>query len=149
MVWRILRARGTIFSPRKFVARATNYVSYFASACVAGFRVLRPDVVVALTDPPIIGLAALLLARRWRAKFVLLCQDVFPEVGRLLEDFHSQTVDRALTQVNRFLIRHADAVIAVGETMRERLIEGKGASPQKVTVIHNWTDCYDYPACQG
>ena len=48
----ILRASGTVFSPRKFVARATNYVSYFSSACVAGFRASRPDVVVALTDPP-------------------------------------------------------------------------------------------------
>ena len=137
----ILRASGTIFSPRKFVARATNYVSYFSSACVAGFRASCPDVVVALTDPPIIGLAALMLARRWRAKFVLLCQDVFPEVARLLEDFHSDIVDSLLTRVNRFLISQADGVITVGETMRERLITGKGALPQKVTVIHNWTDC--------
>jgi colanic acid biosynthesis glycosyl transferase WcaI len=137
----ILRAVGTCFSPRKFIARATNYLSYFAAAGIAGFRTQRPDVVVALTDPPIIGLLALLLARRWRVKFVLLCQDVFPEVARLLEDFHSETVDTLLTQVNRFLIRQADGVIAVGETMRERLITGKGAAPQKVTVIHNWTDC--------
>src|SRR5262249_43491284 len=47
----IFRAGGTTFAPRRFVGRATNYVTYFLSACMAGFLVPRPDVVVALTDP--------------------------------------------------------------------------------------------------
>lgn len=137
----IFRAGGTTFRPRRFVTRATNYVSYFLSAGLAGLRISRPDVVVSLTDPPIIGLAALLAARRSGAKFVFLCQDIFPEVANLLEDFHSEAVNRLLDRVNRFLVRKADGVIALGETMRERLIVGKGADPQKVTVIHNWADC--------
>lgn len=138
---RILRARGTTFRPRRFAGRAANYMSYFISSCLAGRSVPCPDVVVALTDPPIIGLAALLLARRSGARFVLLCQDVFPEVARLLEDFRSESVDRLLERINRFLVGRADRVIAVGETMRERLIATKGADPRKVAVIHNWADC--------
>ena len=55
----VLRARGTRLSKRRFVGRATNYVTYFLSACYAGLRLDRPDVVVALTDPPILGLAGL------------------------------------------------------------------------------------------
>jgi lipopolysaccharide/colanic/teichoic acid biosynthesis glycosyltransferase/glycosyltransferase involved in cell wall biosynthesis len=101
----------------------------------------RPDVVVALTDPPIIGLAGLFAARRAGGRFVFLCQDVFPEVTRLLEDFHSTAVDRVLDWLNRLLIRKADRVIALGETMRQRLVSGKDADPRKVHVIHNWADC--------
>jgi colanic acid biosynthesis glycosyl transferase WcaI len=137
----IFRAAGTTLRPRRFVARATNYVSYFLSAALAGLRVGRPDVVVSLTDPPIIGLVGLLMARRAGAKFVFLCQDIFPEVAVLLEDFHNQTVNRGLQRINQFLVRHADRVIALGDTMKERLVTGKGADPQKVTVIHNWADC--------
>ena len=137
----IIRTRGTTLRPQRFIGRAMNYVSYFLSACLAGLRVRRPDVVVALTDPPIIGLAGLLAARRARARFVFLCQDIFPEVAALLEDFHSDTVDRALDRINRFLCRKADRVIALGETMRERLVSGKGADAAKVAVIHNWADC--------
>jgi colanic acid biosynthesis glycosyl transferase WcaI len=96
--------------------------------------------VVSLTDPPIIGLAALLTARRCGARFVFLCQDVFPEVAWLLEDFHNETVNRVLDRINRLLIRQADRLVALEETMRERLIVGKGADPQKVEVIHNWAD---------
>jgi glycosyltransferase involved in cell wall biosynthesis len=137
----IVRAAGTTFDPRRFVARATNYVSYFASACFAALTVPRPDVVVALTDPPIIGLAASLTARRCRARFVFLCQDIFPEVAALLEDFRNDAVNRALDRINRFLLRRADAVVALGETMKRRLVDGKGADPAKIAVIHNWADC--------
>ena len=137
----VFRVWGTCFWPRRFLGRAANYLSYFLSACLAVFKVPRPDVVVSLTDPPIIGLAALLTARRSGAKFVFVCQDIFPEVTRLLEDFHSETLNRVLDRINRFLIRQADRVVTVGETMRERVIAGKGADPQKVTVIHNWADC--------
>jgi glycosyltransferase involved in cell wall biosynthesis len=138
---RIIRAAGTTRDPRRFVGRAMNYMTYFGSACWAGLRVSRPDVVIAMTDPPIVGLAALLAASRHRARFVFLLQDIFPEVAVLLEDFHNNTVNRALELVNRFLVRRADAIIALGETMKRRVVEGKGADPARVTVIHNWADC--------
>jgi colanic acid biosynthesis glycosyl transferase WcaI len=137
----IFRAAGTTFRPRRFMGRAANYLSYFVSACLAGLTVPRPHLVVSPTDPPIIGLAVLLTARRCGARFVFLCQDVFPEVAWLLEDFHHETVNRFLARINRLLIGQADRVVVLGETMRERLIVGKGADPQKVEVIHNWADC--------
>ena len=135
----IHRARGTRFAPGRAWARLANYLSYFASACLAGLGLPRHDVIVALTDPPIIGLAAYAAARRSGARFVFLCQDVFPEVARLLQDFRSPLVDRWLDRINRFLLRRADVVIALGERMRERLI-AKGADPDRVRVIHNWAD---------
>jgi len=137
----IVPAAGSTLDPRRFVGRATNYISYFASAAVKGLAIRRPDVVVALTDPPIIGLAALAAAAKARAPFVFLCEDIFPEVAALLEDFRSDTVDAALTQVNRFLVRKATRIVALGDTMKRRLVDGKGADPAKVTVIHNWADC--------
>ena len=138
---RIIRAAGTTRDPKRFIGRALNYVTYFLSACWAGLRVSKPDVVVALTDPPIVGLAALLAAGRHRARFVFLCQDIFPEVAVLLEDFQNDSVNCALERVNRFLVRRADAIVALGDTMKRRLVEGKGANPERVTVIHNWADC--------
>ena len=137
----IIRARGTRFSKRHFAGRFGNYVSYFLGACYVGLKLDRPDVVVALTDPPIIGLAAYLAARRHRAALVMSYQDIFPEVARLLEDFHSEAVNGVLQRVNRYLVRKADRIVTLGETMRQRLIEGKGAEARKVDVIPNWADC--------
>ncbi len=138
---RILRANGTAFSRRQFAGRASNYLTYFASALLAGWGIGPQDVVVSLTDPPILGLAALRAARRAGARFVFLCEDIFPEVAALLEDFHNATVNRTLDRINRYLLREADAVIALGDRMKRRLVEEKGADPQRVHVIHNWADC--------
>ena len=138
---RILRANGTAFSRRRFAGRASNYVSYFASAFAASWKLGPQDIVVSLTDPPILGLAALRAARRAGARFVFLCEDVFPEVAALLADFHNETINRTLDRINRYLLREADAVIALGDRMKRRLVEEKGADPGRVHVIHNWADC--------
>ena len=136
----VLRARGLSFSKRHFSGRAANYLTYFASACLAGLRLEKPDVLIALTDPPIVGLAALLAARRSGCPLVISFRDLFPEVGRLLEDFRSPLVDWTLAQVNRILIRQADCLVALGEAMRSRLVLEKGAPPGKVVVIPDWSD---------
>jgi glycosyltransferase involved in cell wall biosynthesis len=115
-------------------------LTYFASACIAGLKLKRPDVVVALTDPPIIGLAALLAAFRFRAKLVISYRDLFPEVARLLEESRSRWIEWVLHRVNRILIRTADRLVALGEKMKERLIQEKGAPPHKVAIIPDWAD---------
>jgi len=72
---------------------------------------------------------------------VFLCEDVFPEVAALLDDFHNDLVNRTLDRVNRFLLREADAIVVLGDRMRRRLVEEKGADPARTTIIHNWADC--------
>ncbi|MGE3277957.1 MAG: glycosyltransferase family 4 protein [Vicinamibacterales bacterium] len=134
----VIRAAGTAFNPRRFVARAANYLTYFLSACLVARRLPAQHVVVAMTDPPIIGLAALLV--RGGARFVFYCQDIFPEVASLLEDFRSPMVDRLLDRLNRFIVRRADRIVALGETMRQRLVEEKGADPARLVIVHNWAD---------
>jgi glycosyltransferase involved in cell wall biosynthesis len=137
---RVVRARGTTMSPRRFIGRATNYVTYFLSAFWVALRMPRQDVTIALTDPPIIGIAA--LAARPRRGMIYLCQDIFPEVASLLQDFHSTAINNLLERVNRLLVSRAARVIALGDTMASRLVSGKGAEPGKVTVIHNWADTH-------
>ena len=135
---RIVRARGTTFSPRRFTGRATNYLTYFLSAMWTALQLPRQDVTIALTDPPIIGLAA--LAARPRHGVIFFCQDIFPEVAGLLEDFHSPLINALLERLNRFMVRRAVRIVALGDTMASRLIHGKGADPAKLTIIHNWAD---------
>ena len=137
----IRRANGTTLRQGRFVGRASNYVSYFGAATAASFGVGRPDVVVSLTDPPIVGLTALWTARRTGARFVFLCEDIFPEVATLLEDFQNRALNGALDRINRHLLRSADGIVALGDRMRRRLVEEKGADPERVHVIHNWADC--------
>jgi glycosyltransferase involved in cell wall biosynthesis len=136
----ILRARGTRFSKQRFAGRATNYVTYFLSATLAGLKLDKPDVVVALTDPPIIGLAAWVAGRRFRAPLVMAFKDLFPEVTVLMQEFQSDAVNAMLQRVNEFLVRRAACNVALGETMRRRLIENKGAPADRTVIIADWAD---------
>jgi len=135
---RIVRAAGTTFSTRRFAGRAANYVTYFFSALSAGILLPRQDITVALTDPPMIGLAA--LAARPRHGMVFFCQDIFPEVAGLLEDFRSPLLNAMLERLNRFLVRRAARIVSLGDTMTDRLVQGKGADRKKISVVHNWAD---------
>jgi glycosyltransferase involved in cell wall biosynthesis len=72
---------------------------------------------------------------------VFLCEDIFPEVATLLEDFQNRAVNAALDRINRHLLRSADGIVALGDRMRRRLVEERGADPARVHVIHNWADC--------
>ena len=136
----ICRVRGTRFAKSRFAGRASNYVTYFASATWAGLRLDRPDVVVALTDPPIIGLAAWAAGKRFGSPLVMAFKDLFPEVTVLLPDFHSDAINSVLQRVNRFLVKRAAANVALGPAMRQRLIDNKGAPPDRTTIIADWAD---------
>jgi glycosyltransferase involved in cell wall biosynthesis len=137
---KILRAWGTLKPNRKFTGRLSNYLSYFSSATLASLRIGRPDVIVSLTDPPVVSLTAIAAAKVTGARFVFLCQDIFPEVARLLEDFQNKHVEAVLATIGRFTVQQADRIIALGETMTRRLVETKHADPRKIRVIHNWAD---------
>ena len=137
---RILRAWGTALPTRTLRSRVSNYLSYFSSASLAALRIGRPDVIVSLTDPPMLALTAIAASQATGARFVFLCQDIFPEVTRLLENFQSGAVTTILARISRYAVRRADRIVALGDTMKRRLVETKGADPDKIRVIHNWMD---------
>ncbi len=135
----VVRVPSTSFERSKIPARASNYLTYLSNALIYGLRGARPDVVLCMTDPPVVADVALLVARRYRAPLVVISQDVFPEIAvqlKRLENPFLMGVLRALVSV---YLRRADRIVAIGETMRRRL-EAKGAPPERVHVIPNWVD---------
>src|SRR5436190_11257924 len=78
---RIMRVPSTSFERSRLLARASNYVTYLTNALVHGLRGRRPDVVLCMTDPPIVADIALVVAKRYRVPLVVVSQDVFPEIA--------------------------------------------------------------------
>src|SRR5439155_4415335 len=116
-----------------------NSLTSLLQSARAGLAAPRPDVVLCMTDPPVVADIALLVARRFRAPLVVISQDVFPEIAVELQRLDNRFVIDLLTRLIGFYLRRADRVVAIGETMRRRL-EQKGAAPERLRVIPNWVD---------
>jgi colanic acid biosynthesis glycosyl transferase WcaI len=136
---RIIRVASTSFERSKLLARGANYVSYLVAALLRGIRGRRPDVVLCMTDPPIVADVALVVARRFRAPLVVISQDVFPEIAVQLKRLENPILMSLLRGLVGYYLRRADRIVAIGETMRRRL-EEKGAQPERLRVIPNWID---------
>jgi colanic acid biosynthesis glycosyl transferase WcaI len=133
----IVRVPSTAFERRRMSLRAANYLSYLVLAAVRGLAVRRPDIVLAQTDPPLVGLAGLLVARRFGVPFAVVVKDLFPEAAVELGRMRSPVAVGAMRRGIDLYLRRADRVVAIGETMRRRL-EDRGI--ERVTVIPDWVD---------
>jgi len=92
-----------------------------------------------MTDPPIIGDLGVLVGKRVGAPVLVISQDVFPEIATELHRLQNPAVIGVLRGLVGAYLRRADRIVAIGETMRERL-EAKGAPPERLRVIPNWVD---------
>jgi colanic acid biosynthesis glycosyl transferase WcaI len=135
----ILRLHSTSYERSPLTRRALNYFTYLGRALRRGLRAEHPDVVLCMTDPPMVGDIAWIVARRFRVPLVVVSQDVFPEIAVKLKRLTNPVLVRTLDVLTRFYLRRAHRVVAIGETMRKRL-EEKGVKPNRLRVIPNWTD---------
>jgi glycosyltransferase involved in cell wall biosynthesis len=135
----VVRVSSTAYDRSALHLRALNYLTYLAQSLRAGLAAERPDVVLCMTDPPIIADVALLVARRFGAPLVVVSQDVFPEIAVELKRLENRAVIEVLRRAIAGYLERADRIVAIGETMRDRL-ERKGAPPDRLRVIPNWVD---------
>jgi colanic acid biosynthesis glycosyl transferase WcaI len=135
----IVRVHSTEYDRRLLTRRATNYFTYAGGALSEALRQARPDIVLSMTDPPFLGAIGEVVAKRFGARFVVISQDVFPEIAVQLRRLRNPLLVRVLGGLVGFYLRRADRVVAIGDTMRERL-EAKGARPERLRVIPNWVD---------
>jgi putative colanic acid biosynthesis glycosyltransferase WcaI len=139
---RVVRVRSTTYDRAQLHRRAANYVSYLGDTALTALRGERPDLVLCMTDPPIIGDVALVVARRFGVPLLVISQDVFPEIAERVKRLEQPILLGALRRLVALYLKRADRVVAIGETMKERL-EDKGAPAERVAVIPNWVDTRD------
>ena len=135
----IVRVHSAAFDRRHLALRGLNYLSYFGLAARAGLTLPRPDVVLCLSDPPFISSVGAAVAHRHRVPLVVVTHDVFPEIAVELGRLKNPLLVLALDRAVRFGLRRAERVVAIGETMRTRLVS-KGVRRDRIRVIPNWTD---------
>ena len=146
--WRLLRREirngitvervgSTAYTRHRMRRRVANYLSYLALAVPRALAV-RADVVLAMTDPPVAGIAAAAVARLAGRPFVYNIRDLYPDMalgGEIVQP--SKWIDR-WEALHRRALKSAARVIVLGDDMRERILS-KGVAPDRVAVVRDGT----------
>ncbi len=136
---RFVRLATSSFGRARLLGRALDYLSFHVAAGWWLLRNLRRgDVVVALTDPPLISVVAGLAAQLRGAVLVNWVQDFFPEIAiRLGEPRVVRMFGGAIRALRDWSLHKAAINVAIGTAMAGE-IAARGVDMASLRTIHNW-----------
>ena len=132
---RIIRVRTPRHLLPGLAGKVLAYATFYLGALWRTFWLVRPgDVLVALTDPPLIGLGAWMIAIVRHTRLIHWVQDIYPEVAIELA---GQRWLRALIPVRNLAWRGADTCVVLGSDMAQVLTDA-GISSRQLVRVPNW-----------
>lgn len=148
----VLRVAGTDLPKNFLLFRLVNLFFYFFFAFTAGFMVgKKPNIIVAQTDPPVMGLLGYFFSKFYSAKFVYACKDIYPDVGIVTGRLTNPFLNLLLEKINLFSFIASHLITCLSEDMKNKIQE-KGISSDKIIVIPDWADTkelYPVPASEN
>jgi glycosyltransferase involved in cell wall biosynthesis len=125
----------TAYPRHQMRRRVSNYLSYLTLA-VPRALALRPDVILAMTDPPVAGIAGAFLARLAGRPFVYNIRDMYPDMAIGGDIVPQNAWVERWERMHRRALRQAARIIVLGDDMRDRIL-GKGVRPENVVVVRD------------
>src|SRR5271156_4921566 len=127
----------TAYSRHQMRGRVSNYLSYLALA-VPRALALRPDLILAMTDPPVAGIAGAFIARLAGRPFVYNIRDMYPDMALGGAIVRPSSWANRWEHLHRRALKQAARVIVLGDDMRERIL-AKGVAAERVVVVRDGT----------
>jgi colanic acid biosynthesis glycosyl transferase WcaI len=131
------RVGSTAYPRHQMRRRVSNYLSYLALA-VPRALAIRSDVVLAMTDPPVAGIAGAMIARLTGRPFIYNIRDLYPDMAIGGDIVRPRSWVAGWEELHRRALRQAARVIVLGEDMRARILS-KGVAPERVVVVRDGT----------
>jgi len=128
------------FGRRTIAGRTLDYFTFYLSATVCLLRLVKAgDLVVPMTDPPLISVPTAFAARLKRGHLVNWLQDIFPEVASEL-DFKrvARGVGDVLAWFRDRSLAMASCNVVLGDVMAAK-VANRAVPEQRIRVIHNWS----------
>lgn len=135
----IVRVRNRRYQKTSLWSRAVGLSSYLLLSTWKALRQPRPDIIIAESDPPMLGFLGAILRRWHRCKLVNYLQDLHPEVGLALGRMRPGLLTAMLRHTTQVGLQAADRVVVLGQDMRRRVL-ARGVNDDRVVIIPNWSD---------
>jgi glycosyltransferase involved in cell wall biosynthesis len=134
----VQRVAGLPFSRASHWRRALSYLSLYPALLWRAWRLPRHDVVITMTDPPLLAVLGWLVAILKGSTAVHWAQDLYPELAEELGVLpRGGWMATALRWLSNVALRQCHTVIAVGRCMQDRLLR-RNMEPRQIQVIPNW-----------
>lgn len=131
----IERVGSTAYPRYQMRRRVSNYLSYLALA-VPRAIFTSADIVLAMTDPPVAGIAGAVVAKLTRRPFVYNIRDLYPDMAVGGDIVRPGIAVRLWEHMHRWALRSAARIIVLGDDMAARIIQ-KGVNPANVVVVRD------------
>lgn len=142
----IHRVKQTAFGKVHNLGRMCDFLSFYVSAFVKMQSLPAPDVILALTSPPMIALLGI-VQKQWRSAtegrpiaLVNHVMDLYPDAAEamgMLKD--GSPLTRLMRRLTKLTFDQCDALIALGHDMRDRIVSRYGPN-HRIEIVHPWAD---------
>lgn len=143
---RVIRVPSTGLGKSARWRRGMDSLSFLVAAAWITFRGRRPDVVLALTSPPLVACVGALAAHRHRSAFCCWVMDLNPDEAIAAGWLRPGSLTaRILESLSRRTLKAAQSVIVLDRFMQDRLA-AKGVSNARVIPLWPQTDRVGFDA---
>jgi colanic acid biosynthesis glycosyl transferase WcaI len=122
---------------RKRIIHEASFVATAFLRSMGGGGRNRPDLLIVVTPPLALGLAAFALSRIWKVPFVQHVADLQPDAAVDLGMLSSTGFTRLLYAIEGLSYRKAAVISTLTASMRDKIV-GKGIAPEKVILAPDW-----------
>jgi len=140
---RVVRVKTYIAPNEGFAKRILDFLSFMASAFVAGLFETKPDVVVSTSPQFFAAVGGWALAAARRVPFVFELGDLWPRSITAVGAMKDSPVIRAIEALELFLYRRSAAVVALTRAFKADLI-ARRIPAEKIAVVINGVDLPRY-----
>lgn len=137
----IHRLASTSFGRSQLLTRGLDYLSFYTSAWrFLNATVNQTDVLIPMTDPPLLSILGMRVARKRGCRLINWLQDIYPEIAVELDiPLMKGPLSKLLAPARNASLRSATENVVVGEQMAKKLSR-LDVARTRINIIPNWCD---------
>jgi colanic acid biosynthesis glycosyl transferase WcaI len=133
-VWHFVPSRGS-----NLLQRLAHDLSFTVSAFLAGLFAGEFDLIYCVCPPPMLAIAAYVLARMRNKPYAIKLTDLASDAALATGILKEGAAIRIARAIEKFVYRRAERVVCLCQGFIEKLI-ARGVSPEKLKLIPDWAD---------
>ena len=102
------------------------------------------DLIIVYSPPLTLALVGSMVKKKYRAKFILNVQDIFPQNAIDLGILTNPLLIRLFEKIEKKAYHDADIVTVHSESNRRFITRNNRFAPNKIVTLHNWIDLEEF-----